>query len=186
MPIHTFPGYFGWGYDGVNLFAPMHTYGTPDEIKGFINHAHKLGLGVILDVVYNHLGPEKNQLIRYCPHYLSEDVSDWGSRINFDVPAVREYCLTNAAYWIEEYHFDGLRFDASSWLINKKGTPILTDFAKICKRSGKPTILIAENERLFRHTTRIHILHKIWFFISRTILCMAKTKSRSIRPTSSL
>ena len=146
MPLHTFPGRFGWGYDGVSLFAPMHTYGTPDEVKAFVNQAHQLGLGVILDVVYNHLGPENNQLVQFSKNYLSEDACDWGSRMNFDSLPVREYCLTNAIYWIEEYHFDGLRFDASSWLISKSGTPILTDFSKICKRGQKPVILIAENE----------------------------------------
>jgi len=147
MPIHTFPGRFGWGYDGVNLFAPMHVYGSPNEIKSFVNKAHRLGLGVILDVVYNHLGPEKNQLIQFSKDYLSRGISEWGAKINFDCLPVRKYCLTNARYWIEEYHFDGLRFDASSWITSTISTPILSEFSKVCKQGKKSVILIAENER---------------------------------------
>lgn len=149
MPINEFPGRFGWGYDGVNLFAPTHLYGGPDDVKAFINKAHHLGLGVILDIVYNHLGPDGNQLFDFSDDYRHhEGVTDWGSTINFDVPPVREYFLTNARYWIEEYHFDGFRVDATSWLYSSTETHILADLTRTTKEAGggKKTIVIGENE----------------------------------------
>jgi len=116
MPIADFPGKFGWGYDGVDLFAPTHLYGTPDDLRAFVNRAHSLGLGVILDVVYNHFGPDGNYLGVYSNDYLiREKENDWGESINFDGPnsgPVREFFITNGRYWIEEFHFDGFRFDA--------------------------------------------------------------------------
>src|SRR5262249_52085879 len=116
LPVNEFPGHFGWGYDGVNLFAPTHLYGPPKSLKAFIDQAHSLGIGVILDVVYNHLGPEGNQMISFAKDYLSDKFStDWGQAINFDSPQSREFFLTNAMYWIQEYHFDGLRIDATPW-----------------------------------------------------------------------
>jgi maltooligosyltrehalose trehalohydrolase len=117
MPIADFPGRFGWGYDGVGLFAPYWVYGHPDDVRHFINAAHSLGLSVILDVVYNHIGPDGNYLRFYSPDYFtSAHETDWGEAINFDGPnsgPVREFFLTNAAYWIGEFHFDGLRLDAT-------------------------------------------------------------------------
>ena len=116
MPVADFPGKFGWGYDGVDLFAPTHLYGTPDDLRAFVNRAHSLGLGVILDVVYNHFGPDGNYLGVYSNDYLTrEKENDWGDSINFDGPnsgPVREFFTTNGCYWIEEFHFDGFRFDA--------------------------------------------------------------------------
>jgi maltooligosyltrehalose trehalohydrolase len=116
MPVADFPGKFGWGYDGVDLFAPSHLYGTPDDLRAFIDRAHSLGLGVILDVVYNHFGPDGNYLGAFSDDYLIRgNENEWGDAVNFDGPnsgPVREFFITNGCYWIEEFHFDGFRFDA--------------------------------------------------------------------------
>ncbi|MDB5334799.1 MAG: treZ, partial [Planctomycetaceae bacterium] len=117
MPVADFAGEFGWGYDGVNLFAPTRLYGTPDEFRTFVDTAHSLGISVLLDVVYNHLGPDGNYLDQFAKSYFTDRyTTDWGAALNFDGPEctpVREYFLTNAAYWIDEYHLDGLRLDAT-------------------------------------------------------------------------
>src|SRR5882672_8510216 len=117
MPVADFPGRFGWGYDGVDLFAPSHLYGTPDDLRAFIDRAHSLGLGVILDVVYNHFGPDGNYLGVFSDDYLIRGKGhEWGNSINFDGPnsePVREFFITNGRYWIEEFHFDAFRFDAT-------------------------------------------------------------------------
>lgn len=149
LPINEFPGHFGWGYDGVNLFAPTHLYGSPKHVKSFIDKAHELGIGVVLDVVYNHLGPEGNGMIEFSDEYLSETfTTNWGKAINFDSPNSREYFLTNAKYWIEEYHFDGLRLDATPWFFSSTDQHILAQMTKVIKKAGgkRKTIAIGENE----------------------------------------
>src|SRR4051812_16862993 len=117
MPIADFPGRFGWGYDGVNQFAPCHLYGSPDDLRFFIDRAHAIGLGVILDVVYNHFGPDGNYLGVFSDDYINcERPNEWGDCINFDgrnSAAVREFFISNGRYWIDEFHFDGFRFDAT-------------------------------------------------------------------------
>ncbi|HLP16056.1 MAG TPA: alpha-amylase family glycosyl hydrolase, partial [Bacteroidota bacterium] len=117
MPIADFPGEFGWGYDGVNLFAPARQYGQPDDYRKFINRSHELGMGVILDVVYNHFGPDGNYIRAFSKDYFTDKYdNEWGDAINFDgknSKSVREFFISNAVYWIEEYHFDGLRLDAT-------------------------------------------------------------------------
>jgi len=116
MPVANFAGRFGWGYDGVLPYAPHDAYGTPDELKHFVQQAHRLGLMVFLDVVYNHFGPDGNYLNAYAPGFFSRThASPWGPAINFDGPdsaAVREFFIHNALYWLQEYRFDGLRLDA--------------------------------------------------------------------------
>ena len=116
MPVADFPGQRGWGYDGVLPFAPDASYGTPDALKAFVDAAHSLGLMVLLDVVYNHFGPEGNYLHAYCPTFFNEAKhTPWGAAINFDGPGsetVRDFFRHNALYWVEEFHFDGLRLDA--------------------------------------------------------------------------
>ncbi|MCF8532786.1 MAG: malto-oligosyltrehalose trehalohydrolase [Reyranella sp.] len=113
MPINDFPGIRNWGYDGVLPFAPDHAYGTPDELKLLIDAAHGHGLMVFLDVVYNHFGPDGNYLSSYAPEFFRDDISTpWGSAIDFRRPEVRRYFIENALYWLLEYRFDGLRFDA--------------------------------------------------------------------------
>ncbi len=116
MPVADFPGRRGWGYDGVLHFAPDAAYGTPDDLKAFVDAAHGLGLMVLLDVVYNHFGPEGNYLHVYCPQFFNEaHHTPWGAAINFDgehSETVRDFYRHNALYWVEEFHFDGLRMDA--------------------------------------------------------------------------
>src|SRR5229473_625662 len=153
MPIADFPGNFGWGYDGVDLFAPFHLYGTPDDLRQFVDRAHSLGLAVILDVVYNHFGPDGNYLAVYSNDYLiREQETDWGDSINFDGPnsaPVREFYVTNGRYWIDEFHFDGFRFDATDAIHDKSDEYIIGAVGRAARKAAGPRsiILIAENER---------------------------------------
>ena len=153
MPIADFPGNFGWGYDGVDLFAPTHLYGTPDDLRAFVNHAHSLGLGVILDVVYNHFGPDGNYLGVYSNDYLRHGKeNEWGDSINFDGTnsgPVREFFITNGHYWIDEFHFDGFRFDATQSIFDQSDEYIIGAVGRAAREAAKPRsiILVAENER---------------------------------------
>jgi malto-oligosyltrehalose trehalohydrolase len=117
MPVAEFPGNHNWGYDGVALFAPSRNYGGVTGLKRLVDAAHRLGLGVILDVVYNHLGPDGNYLRAYSPDYFTDRYqTPWGDALDYDGPNchwVREYALQNAFYWLCEYHLDGLRLDAT-------------------------------------------------------------------------
>lgn len=149
MPINTFFGSFGWGYDGVNLFAPQHTYGQPNDVKAFINRAHELGMGVILDIVYNHFGPCGNQLLAFTKKYISEQFqTDWGNAINFDEAGVREFFLTNCRYWIEEFHFDGFRIDDTSSFHYNPTLHFLGELVQTAKNAGgeRHIVVIGENE----------------------------------------
>jgi maltooligosyltrehalose trehalohydrolase len=152
MPIVDFPGKFGWGYDGVDFFAPAHQYGAPDDLRSFVNHAHSLGLAVILDVVYNHFGPDGNYLRVYSDDYFTKRYeNDWGDSINFDGPnsgPVREFFITNARYWLDEFHFDGFRFDATQDIHDVSKEYILGVIAQIARETAgrKSIILVAENE----------------------------------------
>lgn len=152
MPIADFPGEFGWGYDGVDLFAPCRLYGTPDDLRAFVNDVHSLGLGVILDVVYNHLGPEGNYLRVFSEHYFTDrHENDWGDSLNFDGPnsgSVREFFITNGRYWIEEFHFDGFRFDATQSIIDSSSEYIVGAIGRAARLAAgdRSIILIAENE----------------------------------------
>ncbi|HXE53055.1 MAG TPA: malto-oligosyltrehalose trehalohydrolase, partial [Tepidisphaeraceae bacterium] len=152
MPVAEFPGRFGWGYDGVNQFAPTRLYGTPDEFRRFVDRAHSLGLGVILDVVYNHFGPDGNYMKEYSPDYFStRHKTDWGEAINYDGPnsgPVREFFIANARHWVEEYHLDGLRFDATQNIYDDSKDHILAAITREARQAaGKRNIyLIAENE----------------------------------------
>ncbi len=116
MPLAHFPGQRGWGYDGVLLFAPHPCYGTPDELRALVDAAHRLGLMVLVDVVYNHFGPDGNYLHAYCPPFFNPDhQTPWGAAINYDgdqARTVRDFMIGNALYWVREFHADGLRMDA--------------------------------------------------------------------------
>jgi maltooligosyltrehalose trehalohydrolase len=153
MPVADFPGKFGWGYDGVNLFAPTHLYGAPDDLRSFIDRAHSLGLAVILDVVYNHFGPDGNYLGIFSDDYLVRDKGhDWGDAINFDRPnsgPVREFFITNARYWIEEFHFDGFRFDALHAIRDRTNEYIIGAVGRAARQAAgaRSIILIAENDQ---------------------------------------
>jgi|688.fasta_scaffold15490_3 maltooligosyltrehalose trehalohydrolase len=149
MPLNEFPGRFGWGYDGVNLFAPYHLYGGPNDVKAFIDRAHALGIAVVLDVVYNHLGPEGNQMISFARDYLTDKyMTEWGQTVNFDNAESRSFFLTNARYWIEEYHFDGLRVDSTDRIYWSTPISILQELTQVVKAAGgkKKTVVIGENE----------------------------------------
>lgn len=150
MPLNEFPGKFGWGYDGINLFAPYHIYGMPEELKAFINKAHRLKIGIILDVVYNHFGPEGSFLSHFSKDYFNPNyTTEWGDAINFDHPSSREFFLTNACYWIEEFHFDGLRVDATPWFFCDKSPHVLGDLSHAVKKTSpeKNKVIIGESEK---------------------------------------
>ncbi len=153
MPIADFPGRFGWGYDGVDLFAPTHLYGTPDDLRAFIDQAHALGLGVILDVVYNHFGPDGNYLGVYSDNYMNrERENEWGESINFDgknCAPVREFFITNGRYWIEEFHFDGFRFDATQSIFDNSQEYIVGAIGRAARQAARmrSILLFAEDER---------------------------------------
>jgi maltooligosyltrehalose trehalohydrolase len=152
MPVADFPGKFGWGYDGVDLFAPTHLYGTPDDLRAFVNRAHSLGLGVILDVVYNHFGPDGNYLGVFSDDYLiREKENEWGNAINFDGPnsgPVREFFITNGRYWIEEFHFDGFRFDATHAIRDRASEYIIGAVGRAARKAAgsRSIVLVAEND----------------------------------------
>ena len=152
MPVADFPGNRNWGYDGVALFAPSHAYGTPDDFRAFVNDAHRLGLAVILDVVYNHLGPEGAYVFYFSDHYLTDrHASPWGMAVNLDGPGaefVRHFILDNARHWIREYHLDGLRLDATHALIDTSTTNIVLELAQTLHRVVPRRILLyAEDHR---------------------------------------
>ena len=152
MPVHDFCGRYGWGYDGVDFFAPTRLYGSPDDFRAFVDDAHGLGLGVILDVVYNHAGPTGNYLKDFSPDYFTDRYStDWGEALNFDgsnAGPVREFFASNAGYWIDEFHLDGLRLDATQNIYDASKVHILAEITNRVRQAaaGRSTIVVAENE----------------------------------------
>ena len=151
MPLAEFSGQFGWGYDGVFLFAPFHEYGSPDDVRVFINDAHRLGLAVILDVVYNHLGPVGNVVHEFSDRYFAEHETEWGRGFNVDGPhchAVRAFMRANVRHWIDEYHFDGLRFDAVHSIVDRSPEHIVHELTRHAREVARPRRLfvVAENE----------------------------------------
>ncbi len=153
MPLADFPGRRNWGYDGVDLFAPARCYGPPDDLRRFVDHAHQLGLAVLLDIVYNHLGPEGNYLSRFSRSYYSETKHTlWGPAINLDGPRsrpVREFLIENALQWVHEYHFDGFRLDATHHLFDDSPRHLLAELSSKVRASvpDRPIHLIAEDPR---------------------------------------
>ena len=152
MPIAEFDGRFGWGYDGVDLFAATRLYGTPDDFRRFVDEAHCLGLGVILDVVYNHFGPTGNYVAQFSSEYTSKKHhTDWGDAINFDAEhcgPVREFFIANAGYWVDEFHIDGLRLDAVHAIVDDSPDHILAAIGRRVREAagGRKTLLVVENE----------------------------------------
>ena len=152
MPVAEFPGRFGWGYDGVCLYAPARVYGEPDDLRRFVNEAHAVGVAVILDVVYNHLGPDGNYLAQFSEDYFTDrHKTEWGDGINFDGHAsehVREFFLSNARQWVEEYHFDGLRLDATQSIKDDSDEHFLAALAREVREAAgeRETIIVGENE----------------------------------------
>ena len=150
MPVAEFAGRFGWGYDGVDLYAPTHLYGTPDDLRFFVDRAHAVGVAVILDVVYNHLGPDGNYLKEFSPDYFTDKYeNDWGDSINFEGPAgAREFFVQNAAYWIHEFHFDGLRLDATQDLHDASPEHVIRSITAAARAAAgaRSIVIVAENE----------------------------------------
>ncbi|MFE8644576.1 malto-oligosyltrehalose trehalohydrolase [Sphingomonas sp. NCPPB 2930] len=152
MPLSDFPGEFGWGYDGVLPFAPHAPYGDPEALKHFVQAAHRAGLMVFLDVVYNHFGPDGNYLGAYAPQFFSEvHKNPWGNSLNFDRDGsarVRDFFVQNALYWLQEYRFDGLRLDAIHAIVDDSALDVIDELAQSV-RAGIPdrhVHLVLENE----------------------------------------
>ncbi len=152
MPVSECPGRWNWGYDGVQLFAPYHVYGEYDAFKRFIDRAHALGLAVILDVVYNHLGPDGNYLPCFSSHFFSKRYkTEWGQALNFDdehAVGARDFVLANACYWIRDFHLDGLRLDATQSIFDSSQRHILAELVTKTRAAAVPRsiIITAENE----------------------------------------
>lgn len=153
MPVAEFDGDFGWGYDGVAMYAPYHHYGTPDDFRYFVDTAHALGVGVILDVVYNHCGPSGSYKSQYSDDYYTDRYDcEWGDAFNFDgkhSDSVREYFITNACYWITEFHLDGLRLDATQLMWdNSGGEHIIAAIVRETRKAAgnRAIYLVGENE----------------------------------------
>lgn len=152
MPVAQFPGGRNWGYDGVHLFAPQNTYGGPDGLKRFVNACHQRGLAVILDVVFNHLGPEGNYLGEFAHYFTGRYRTPWGDALNFDgkrSDEVRRFFIENALLWFSDYHIDGLRLDAVHAIFDQSARPFLQDLAdvttELAELQNRRLILIAES-----------------------------------------
>jgi maltooligosyltrehalose trehalohydrolase len=153
MPVAEFPGRRNWGYDGVHLYAPHHDYGGPPGLKRLVSAAHALGLGVVLDVVYNHVGPEGNYLDRFGPYFTDVYRTPWGRAVNYDGPgsdAVRRWVHDNALYWITEYHVDALRLDAVHGIFDFGALQLLEELSdevhELGRRLGRKIQLMAESD----------------------------------------
>jgi maltooligosyltrehalose trehalohydrolase len=163
MPIAAFPGARGWGYDGVGLFAPFAPYGSPEQLQAFLETAHAEGLSVVLDVVYNHLGPDGNALPVFSDGYF--DVArknPWGAAPDLEKPAFRRLILDNARHWLQGFGFDGLRLDATHEL-EPGGTPhILSELAALARSCSPPAALIAEDSRNDPRALLSHGIDAVW------------------------
>jgi malto-oligosyltrehalose trehalohydrolase len=164
MPLAQPPGVRNWGYDGVLPFAPAHPFGRPEELKRFVDTAHRRRLMVFLDVVYNHFGPEGNYLNLYAPQFFTQrHHTPWGSAVNFDGPdsrPVRRFFIDNALYWLEEYHFDGLRLDAVHAIIDDSEPSFLDELAAaVARRFVRTRHLVLENNRNEAHYLRRDTTH---------------------------
>jgi maltooligosyltrehalose trehalohydrolase len=153
MPVAEFSGERGWGYDGTFIYAPHHAYGGPDGLKWFVNACHSRGLSVLLDLVYNHLGPAGNNLARFGPYFTDRYATPWGQAINFDGPdsdEVRRFFIENGLMWLRDYHFDGLRLDAVHAIIDTSAIHFLeqlaSEVAALQAQVGRHLVLIAESD----------------------------------------
>jgi maltooligosyltrehalose trehalohydrolase len=153
MPVAEFPGERGWGYDGVDLFAPHHAYGGPEGLKRLVDACHSAGLGAVLDVVYNHLGPAGNFLAAFGPYFSDRHKTEWGSALNFDGAGsdeVRRFIVDNALMWIRDYHFDGLRLDAVHAIVDQTPVNVLEQLAVEAEALGeelrRTVFLVAESD----------------------------------------
>lgn len=156
MPIASYPGDRNWGYDGVLQFAPHYSYGTPDELKALVDEAHALNMSIFLDVVYNHFGPDGNYINHYAPHFFSDThITPWGNAINFHQQEIRDFYNENVLYWLGEYRFDGLRFDACHAIIDEDWLIEVAELARSELGSDRYIHLTAENDnncaRILKH-----------------------------------
>lgn len=157
MPVGHFPGDRNWGYDGVYLYAPHRDYGTPDDLKAFVDTAHRLGLNVILDVVYNHFGPDGNYISAYAPEFFVQDrATPWGASIDYRQAPVREFFIQNALYWLEEFRLDGLRLDAIDHIVDDESdVHLLVELARRV-RAAFPDRRIHLTTEDVRNITALH------------------------------
>jgi maltooligosyltrehalose trehalohydrolase len=153
MPLNEFSGDWGWGYDGVGHYAPHHAYGAPRQLKHFVDRCHAKGLAVLLDVVYNHFGPSGNYLSHFGPYFTAAYDTPWGEAVNFDHAGsheVRRFFLDNAAMWLRDYHFDGLRLDAVHAFHDRSAVPFLEQLSSeidaLASHLGRSLVLIAESD----------------------------------------
>jgi maltooligosyltrehalose trehalohydrolase len=153
MPVNSFPGRWGWGYDGVALYAPQEQYGGPEALKHLVNACHAAGLAVLLDVVYNHFGPDGNYAGRFAPYITENHHTPWGGAINFEESGsdeVRRFFCDNALMWLRDYHFDGLRLDAIHAYIDRSAKHFLEQLSeeveKLSQQTGRNYVLIAESD----------------------------------------
>lgn len=154
MPVAAFPGRFGWGYDGVALWSTFPRYGHPSELQHLVDQAHARGIAVLLDVVYNHLGPDGNHLGAFGPYFTDRHATPWGDAVNLDGPGsdeVRRYIVDNALMWVRDHHVDGLRLDATHELRDDRAVHLLEDLAAavdgLAEELGREVVLIAESDR---------------------------------------
>src|SRR5581483_2482051 len=153
MPVAEFPGDRGWGYDGVDLWAPHHAYGGPEGLKRLVDACHRHGLAVVLDVVYNHLGPDGNYLREFGPYFTDRHSTPWGDAVNLDGPGsdeVRAFFLDNACMWLRDYHLDGLRLDAVHAIVDTSAVHLLEELAgrvdALAAAVGRPLFVVAESD----------------------------------------
>jgi maltooligosyltrehalose trehalohydrolase len=148
LPLAAFPGKRGWGYDGVSLYAPFAGYGEPDDLRSFVRAAHARGIAVVLDVVYNHLGPSGNYLWRYAPEYFTKAVeTPWGPAPDYGHAPMRSLTLDNARYWLEEFGFDGLRLDATHEIHDPSQKHVLREITELAHAMSPPRRVFFEDER---------------------------------------
>ncbi|HET7725932.1 MAG TPA: malto-oligosyltrehalose trehalohydrolase [Candidatus Limnocylindrales bacterium] len=153
LPVAAFPGERGWGYDGVALYAPHEPYGGPDGLRRLVDACHARGIAVLLDVVYNHLGPDGNYLWAYGPYFSDRYTTPWGDAVNFDDAGsdeVRRFVIDNARMWIRDYHLDGLRLDAVHEIFDRSAVHVLEELAaavhELGDELGRPAVVIAESD----------------------------------------
>src|SRR5262249_27243620 len=153
LPVATFAGRHGWGYDGVHLYAPHPSYGEPDDLRRLVAACHQRGLAVVLDVVYNHLGPVGNVLGAFGPYFTDRYQTPWGPAVNLDGAGsdeVRRFLIDNALQWLRDYRFDGLRLDAVHALLDTAAYPFLEELADavrtLAQEHDRPLLLVAESD----------------------------------------
>ena len=164
MPVNEFPGRFGWGYDGVDLWAPTRLYGSPDDFRAFVDAAHALNFGVILDVVYNHFGPDGAYWKEFAADFFTDESNEWGRAINFEVAGVREFFSENAAYWIDEFHLDGLRLDATQSIHDRSPENVVALIQRRAREAAgrRRIFIVAENEPQDAGMIRKYGIDALW------------------------